>query len=182
MKKLLLAAVAASVAATGFAGTASYAAPSAQPAGFAANAYVEGTLGYARTNYVNAGFSTLTTADNHGNGGFAGGIDAGYNFMPHLGIEAGFMMPFENAQGVLTVGAKSENVKFKEYSFYGAARIDANVGDDFNVFLLGGVGYTHAKEDTSGESSHSFGFVGGFGADYAVADGFTVGANTTLRR
>lgn len=174
MKKLLLAAVAASVAATGFAGTAngSFAAPSAQPAGFAANAYVEGALGYARTNYANAGFASISSTDNHENGGFAGGIDAGYNFMPHLGVEAGFMMPFQKAS------LKSDTKKHvTTYSFYGAARLSAEVAQNFNVFALAGLGYTHVNNKTGATEvkSTEFGFAGGVGASYTVADNITVG-------
>ena len=168
MKKLIIAAVAASVAATGFAG--SYAAPAASKSAPTANTYVELAGGYARTNFANHNGST--DAYDHGNGGFAGGMDAGYTFLPHLGVEAGFMMPFQKAKN------KASKGKVSQYSFYVAARIDANVGHGFNVFILGGVDYTHQKDDTATTAltSHGFGFVGGFGANYAFNDGFTVGA------
>ena len=169
MKKLLLAAVAASVAATGFAG--SYAAPAAKPAA-TSNTYIELAGGYALTDYVK--YNQLTASDyKHDNGGFAGGIDAGYTFMPHLGVEAGFMMPFQKTE----LAANTKN-KVTQYSFYGAARIDANVGQGFNVFLLGGIGYTHQSDKTTSSETKgsALGFAGGFGADYALPDNFTIGA------
>lgn len=170
MKKIILAAVAASVAATGFAG--SYAAPAAsQPASDQA-AYIELNGGYALTNYVKS--NNKTAADyKHDNGGFAGGIAAGYHFMPNLGVEAGFEMPFQKT----ATTADTKN-KVTQYSFYGAGRLNANLGQGVDLFVLAGLGYTHQGDKTSGTElkSSEVGFVGGAGVDYTVANNFVIGA------
>jgi opacity protein-like surface antigen len=176
MKKLILSAIAASVAATGFAG--SYAAPAAQPAS-AQSAYVELDGGYALTNNIPVSASEITTLFDHPTGAFAGGIAAGYHFMPNLGVEAGFLMPVEKTK------LKATGATISEYSFYGAARLNANVADNIDVFALAGLGYTHqhtsativTSDDVASVGNDSgFGFAGGVGADYTVANNFVIGA------
>jgi opacity protein-like surface antigen len=170
MKKIILAAVAASVAATGFAG--SYAVPAASQPASDQSAYIELNGGYALTNYVKShGF---TAADyNHDNGGFAGGIAAGYHFMPNLGVEAGFEMPFQK-----TAKTADKKNHVTQYSFYGAGRLNANLGQGVDLFVLAGLGYTHQSDKTTGTEvkSSGIGFVGGAGVDYTVANNFVIGA------
>jgi opacity protein-like surface antigen len=173
MKKLILAAVAATVATAGFAG--SYATPAASQPATTQNAYVELAGGYALTNYVK--FHNKTAANyKNDNGGFAFGVDAGYVFMPHFGAEVGFMMPFTKTE----FAANTKN-KVSQYSFYGAGRLETSLGQpNFNLFALAGLGYTSQKDKASAAGtevkSSGFGFVGGFGADYEVAQNVTVGA------
>jgi opacity protein-like surface antigen len=175
MKKLILSAIAASVAATGFAG--SYAAPEAKPAS-AQFAYVELDGGYAMTNFSGSSVAADTDLWNHPNGAFGGGIAAGYHFMPNLGVEAGFLMPFQK-----TTLKLDTTQKFSQYSAYGAARLDAHVADCVDLFALAGIGFTHVKAvgvipiTILGSASGSgFGFAGGVGIDYTVANNFVIGA------
>jgi opacity protein-like surface antigen len=192
MKKLILSAIAASVAATGFAG--SYAVPAAKPAS-AQFAYVELDGGYAMTNQIGSIYpsgSDFFNAYNHPNGALGGGIAAGYHFMPNLGVEAGFLMPFQKTSlksGYAIVDQRGDVLtaqKLSEYSAYAAARLDANIADNVNLFALAGFGFTHAKSEqtvdgiASSPTESGFGFAGGVGADYTVANNFVIGAKYLL--
>lgn len=175
MKKLLLSALAVSLAATTFAG--SYATPvaSTQTDTNSTGAYVELDGGYALTNYAKFNSENISASSlSHDNGGFAGGVSAGYAFMPHLGIEAGFMMPFQKT----AVTATKAN-KVTQYSFYGAGALSTSLGQpNFNIFALAGLGYTHQNDKTSGTAlkSTALGFVGGVGAFYMITNNLYVGA------
>ena len=169
MKKLLIAAaVAVSVAATGFAGGvgSTYSAPAATNK---SSFYGELNVGWQYFPIVKFAGQSSEGVD-HASGGFSGAIDAGYMMNSHLGLEAGFVMPFQKAK------RKAGNVKVVKsmYNFYGAAKLAAQPVDKLSIYALAGLGYTHFK-DSKDKSQGAFGFVGGAGMNYAFNDMLSVG-------
>gem|GEM_PF-3108034 len=176
MKKIIIAVIAAAVTATSFADSFAVPAAPAQPVSNA-HAYFELASGYAVTNFVNFDNKLSPSDFVHPNGGFAFGVDAGYVFMPHLGVEVGYMTPLQN-----TAWATDHTMnRVAQHSFYGAARIETSLGQpNFSLFALAGFGYTKQTftAATGGpvKQSSACGFVGGVGVNYIIAHNFTIGA------
>lgn len=148
---------------------------------FSPNVYVQVDGGYDMTNFAKLYPDFINTTDySHANGNFIAGVAAGYEVMPHLALEAGFMYPLQNMEH------KGHDHKIsKHYSLYAAAKFMVPVGVSINLFGLGGLGYTHITDAnailnnhtayTSSNSNSALGFVGGAGLDFNVTKNIFVG-------
>ena len=189
MKKYILAAGLMACVATSFA---DYWVQTEQSVSSESNArglYIQADAGWDRTNFVNVFDNNHPSDYTHGNGAIGGGIDIGYRFNKNLGIEAGFMMPFQKLTKTKKQigGSKSETNKVgTNYSAYGAARIGFDMAQNFNLFMLIGVGYTvldDPKRALGGiygdrwkdPDSDALGFFSGAGMDYTFGSGFVAG-------
>lgn len=134
--------------------------------------FVEGNIGYVHTNNRDALFPQATMKNP--NSSLAGGIDAGYVFMPHLGVEAGYLKALNNT-------TDGSDWKISNYGFYGAlSLLTGNLFSHINLYVLAGLGYNHIHDTLYGlfsepTSNHSLGFLGGIGANYKITDHITVG-------
>lgn len=130
-------------------------------------AYIEGSLGWDYHGFISYRWPEDINLYNHGNSGFAGGIDAGYHFMPHLGVEAGlqylFQTPKQKSNGHKITGA---------YAAYVAASVTATMNPHLDVYGLAGFGFNHITDNdgvgrtlspTDARSGSAWGFMYGAG-------------------
>lgn len=190
VKKLLLltAAGIASVGATAFAGG-----PDQMPAPvFQPNIYVEGNLGYVRSNWSltpvavnpfanNAG--TVVTTGGNGTGGFTFGFALGYNFIKHFSGELGWdWIPQANGTGrILPVANNGLNVS--SWVIYLAGKLDVPVMDNVDLFgklgaayrslSWGGAGATGVALNPSGNTGY-WSPMFGAGLQYSWNDNFYI--------
>jgi len=145
VKKLLLltAAGIASVGATAFAGG-----PDQMPAPvFQPNIYVEGNVGYVRSNWslvnplINP-FSTgvVNTTGNDANGGFTFGFALGYNFIKHFSGELGWDW-IPQANGTAGRLAAPNGLNVDSWVIYLAGKLDVPLMDNVDLFGKLGAAY-----------------------------------------
>ena len=136
VKKLLLliAAGATSIAMTSALAGGPDVAPPPAPMASDTGVYLTGNVGYARVNWRGVFGPKFSR---RGKGGFAYGFDLGYQWNQYLAAELGwFYLPKVRV---------SAGGQIKSWFAYLAAKLMAPVGDNFNVFLKGGVAYRRIR-------------------------------------
>lgn len=170
VKKLLVmgaASVAAVGASAAMAGGPDHMAMPVAPA-FQPSVYLEGHLGYAQSNWAdelangvmgaavnNANGSVFSPTDK-GKGGFAGGVDLGYNATQHLAVEGGWMYLPEvkgthntAVNRTITGLANGATANVKSWMAYAAAKFSVPVMENLNLFGKVGVAYRSLKYSVS---------------------------------
>lgn len=155
---------------------------SAQKQGSRAYGYIQGLAGWDHTNAINASTKLSGATYDHPNGGLAGGVDAGVNFLPNIGIESGFLMLFQKTKNHANNGELS-----KWYSIYASGRFSMNINKHFDVYALAGMAYTSMSVKgkpfnrdpgavTLKDSNSAFVPMGGVGADWVITQHILLGA------
>ena len=138
--------------------------------------YLHADLGIVHTNNIASMYNTSWDY-NHANQALGGGIDGGFIFIPHVGVELGYMRTLQATTGK-NPGAKGG---ITNDSFYAAGKVQTgSLIPHFNIYGLLGYSYSHVHDDLFQGSglptdNHCYDFMGGVGVDYKIYNNFSVG-------
>lgn len=130
--------------------------PDYTPAPSYAGIYVEGNIGYAIRNWLQdpltpiAILSSISSTSN-GRGGFAGGVDIGYQFNQYFSVEGGWVYLPRAKSTVNNAGS----VKINSGIAYGAIKLTAPIYENTYVFGKLGAGYVYNRLSGSLSSATS---------------------------
>lgn len=112
--------------------------------------YVEGQLGYARTNYRD--YYTVTTPSSvtwkDGRGAFAFGGAVGYSWNKNIAAEVGAY--YLGEAKIRNAAATANNAEIRRFAVYAAAKLTAPIVDNFDVFAKLGLAVVNSRLTING--------------------------------
>jgi hypothetical protein len=136
-----------------------------------AGPYVGAQVGYGNTNWDN-----LTGVDVHEKDiGFASRLFAGYDFLPHVGVEAGYTY-FSPTQ----IKRNGWNIAdIDTYAFDVLAKLKTRFSNNVGAYIKAGPGYLHSNGAPIADNVSHLDLVYGIGLDYPLAPNFLVDVSWT---
>lgn len=137
----LLTLTVAGVASLGVATAALAGGPDYTPAPSYAGIYAEGNIGYAIHNWLQDGSTNGLSSTSNGRGGFAGGVDVGYQFNQYFSVEGGwvYLPRFKTTINHTTA------LKVNSGIAYGAVKVTAPIYENTYIFGKLGAGYVYNR-------------------------------------
>jgi len=129
--------------------------------------YIEGNVGYAgvdwkslnrRSDFINPARDHIFKHTNsNGEGGFTGGVDLGYMFTRHFGIEGGwYWLPRVKGTswGGFPYGVYNKELRISSWFAYVAGKVVVPLFDNFDLFGKAGVAYRNLDYSGYRDNGH----------------------------